>query len=122
MPLSQPDWLPPDELDEYRLVRLLGRGAMGQVYLAQDTLLDRPVALKFIAAVEPDPGQRQRFMVEARAIARLQHPNVVAIHRVGDVDGHPFIVSEFVRGEPLDRIEKPVPWERALAIGLGLSR
>src|ERR1700687_6017971 len=65
---------PPERFDEYRVLRALGRGAMGQVYLGHDTLLDRAVAIKFIAAVEPDERARERFLIEARAIARLQHP------------------------------------------------
>ncbi|WP_437829936.1 nSTAND1 domain-containing NTPase [Sorangium sp. So ce1153] len=117
-----PRWSPPDLFDEYRLVRLLGRGAMGLVYLAHDGLLDRSVAIKFIASVRPDETARQRFYVEARAIARLSHPNVVAVHRVGEVDGRPYLVAEFVRGRSLDEIERPIPWKRALTIGLGLAR
>src|SRR5205814_6933059 len=102
--------------------RLLGQGAMGHVYLAQDTLLDRPVAVKFIASVDPNPQERERFLVEARAIARLQHPNVVTIYRVGEVTGQPYLISEFVRGETLDKLAKPAPWQRALRIAQGLAR
>src|ERR1044071_10317662 len=91
---SCPAWSPPDEFGEYRLVRLLGTGTMGQVYLAHDLLLDRPVAVKFILAA--DAHARAQILDEARAIARLQHPNVVAILRVADLDGHPYLVSEFV--------------------------
>src|SRR5438552_1628166 len=65
---------PPEWIEEYRLLRPLGQGAMGQVYIAHDTLLDRPVAIKFLAACNPDAADRQRFVVEARAIARLSHP------------------------------------------------
>src|SRR5437879_769585 len=97
-------WRPPREFDGYRLLRLLGSGAMGQVFLGEDTLLDRPVAIKFIASLEPDSIARQRFSVEARAIARLQHPNVVAIYRVSEVLGRPYLVSEFVRGTGLHRL------------------
>src|SRR5262245_16135298 len=104
-------WQPPKTFDEYRLLRLLGGGAMGEVYLAQDTLLDRPVAVKFIASLAPDEAQRERFRTEARAIARVQHPNVVDIYRVGEVQRHPYLVSEFLRGESLDRLEKPLPWQ-----------
>ncbi len=100
----------------------LGRGAMGQVFLAHDTLLDRPVAVKFIAGGSPDPALRERFFVEARAIARLPHPNVVAVYRVGEVRGRPYLVSEFVRGRTLAELPKPVPPARLVEIGVGLAR
>lgn len=115
----RPTFSPPSEVGEYRIVRLLGRGAMGQVYLAHDTLLDRPVAIKFIAA-EPSPAVRERFLVEARAIARLTHPNVVSIYRVGEHAGRPYLVSEFVRGKSLSELPRPVSLEQGLRIGLGL--
>ncbi|HUH06094.1 MAG TPA: SUMF1/EgtB/PvdO family nonheme iron enzyme, partial [Kofleriaceae bacterium] len=114
-------WTPPLEFEEYRLLRLLGRGAMGQVYLAHDNLLDRPVAIKFITQYG-DAAARARFLTEARAAARLQHPNVVTIYRVGEIGDKPFIVSEFLRGRSMDQVAKPVPWERALELGLGLVR
>jgi len=103
-------------------VRQLGAGAMGQVYLAHDTLLDRAVAIKFISAIEIGAGARERFFTEARAVARLSHPNVVGIHRVGEIRQRPYLVSEYVRGTSIDAIAKPLPWERALKIGLGLAR
>jgi eukaryotic-like serine/threonine-protein kinase len=114
-------WRPPDEFEEYRLVRLLGRGAMGEVYLARDSLLDRAVAVKFVKAAK-DPVARARFFDEARAIARLQHSNVVAIHRIGEVAGHPYLVSEYVRGRPLDQVERPMAWRQVLDIALDLTR
>ena len=78
------------DLDEFRLVRPLGRGGMGLVYLAHDTVLDRAVAIKMIAAHQPGAASRQRFLIEARAIARLTHPNIVSIYRVGTApDGRP---------------------------------
>lgn len=119
---------PPAQLDEYRIIRPLGHGAMGQVYLAHDTLLDRKVALKFLMLPSPmsDGGMstilRERFYVEARAIARLSHENVVAVHRIGEWNGHPYLVSELVRGESLDRLPRPMPWQRVLEIGRGLCR
>src|SRR5689334_914162 len=85
-------------VDEYELIRPLGSGTMGQVFLAQDLVLDRRVAVKFISQESPSPTLRERFLVEARAIARLQHPNVVSIYRVGVVGGRPYLASEFVRG------------------------
>jgi serine/threonine protein kinase/formylglycine-generating enzyme required for sulfatase activity len=113
---------PPEELEEYRLVRPLGHGAMGQVYVAHDTLLDRPVAIKFVAGVELAPHLRERFFVEARALARLSHPNVVAVHRIGEVRGRPYLVYELVRGTPLSGLPRPVPSRQALEIAIGLAR
>ena len=81
-------WSPPStEFDGFCVLRPLGRGGMGRVYLGRDKLLRRPVALKFIAADNPDWAARERFLLEGRAIARLQHPNVVSIFRVGEVHG-----------------------------------
>ncbi|UQA63571.1 protein kinase [Polyangium aurulentum] len=122
MPLSRREWQPPSEFDGYRLIRLIGRGGMGSIYLAQDTLLDRPVAIKFIASVRPDATARDRFVVEARALARLSHPNVVAVHRVGEVDARPYLVAEFIRGRSLADLDKPLAWERVLRIGKDLAR
>ncbi|RKH45524.1 nSTAND1 domain-containing NTPase [Corallococcus sicarius] len=116
---------PPREFEEYRLLRPLGQGAMGRVFLAHDTLLDRQVAVKFIATPSgglPDATARARFFQEARAIARLQHPNVVAIHRVGEVRGQPYLVSELIRGESLDRLSRPVEGGQVLRLGIDLAR
>ena len=93
---------------------------MGEVYLGRDTLLDRPVAIKFISAIEPDALMREQFLTEARAAARIQHPNVVSVYRVGEINGRPYIISEFVRGQSLDSLPKPVSWQRALELGVGL--
>ena len=119
--LLAPIWKPPDEFDEFRVVRPLGAGAMGQVYLAHDTLLDRQVAVKFVHA-GTDPAARAHVLEEARAIARLQHPNVVAIYRVAEVDGHPYLVSEYVQGRGLHQLARPMPWRAVLDIALDLAR
>src|SRR5215510_6526908 len=121
MDLLGSEWQPPDEFDEFRIVRSLGVGAMGQVYLAHDLLLDRPVAVKFLLAAR-DAQARARILEEARAIARLQHPNVVAIYRVADLDGRPYLVSEYVPGRALHQLERPMPWRRVLDIALDLTR
>jgi eukaryotic-like serine/threonine-protein kinase len=115
-------WVPPEELDGFRVIRLLGRGGMGTVYLGHDDVLERPVALKFLSAAKPDVAARDRFLVEARAIARLQHPNIVGIYRVGEVHGQPYIAYELISGQSLDKLAKPVPWQRALELALGVAR
>lgn len=115
-------WTPPEVFDEFRLERMIGRGGMGVVYLAHDTTLGRSVAVKFIASSQPEPWVRAYFDTEARAIARLQHPNVVTVFRVGRVNGHPYIVSEYVVGQSLAELQLPVPWRRVLALGVGLAR
>src|SRR5262245_46877084 len=119
---QQAAWAPPAVFGEFRLDRMLGRGAMGVVYLAHDTSLDRRVAVKFIASRQPQPWVRAYFEIEARAIARLQHPNVVTVYRVGEVGGRPFIVSEYDDGASLADQPLPLPWRRALAYGAGLAR
>ncbi|WP_395835641.1 protein kinase [Archangium violaceum] len=121
-PLASESWTPPLQFDEFHLVRQLGRGGMGVVYLARDTSLDRLVAVKFIAAERPNPWVRTYFETEARAIARLQHPHVVTVFRVGEIEGHAYIVSEYVVGESLAELPRPMPWRRALVLGLGLAR
>lgn len=88
-------------LGQYRLVRLLGRGGMGSVYLARDLTLDREVAIK---VVKTDADSREvfdRFRREARTAARLSHPNIVPLHAFGEVEGMPYVVMGYVRGESL---------------------
>lgn len=83
--LDAATWNGPRRFDDFEVVRPLGRGGMGQVFLGHDVVLDRPVALKFTVADDPSAAVRARFLREARAIARLSHPNVVGIYRVGEV-------------------------------------
>ncbi len=116
------EWTPPAEFDEYRIVRLLGQGSMGRVYLARDTVLDRPVAVKFITHIVPDAEDRERFLVEARAVARVQHPNVVTIHRVGELENHPYLITEYVAGKSLSELATPVGWRKLLELGVGIAR
>jgi eukaryotic-like serine/threonine-protein kinase len=116
------DWEPPETFDEYRLIRLLGRGSMGSVYLAHDTVLDRSVAVKFVGNVAPDAEDRERFLVEARAVARIQHPNVMVIYRVGELEGHPYLITEYIHGKNLGELTIPLPWRKVLEMGIGLSR
>jgi formylglycine-generating enzyme required for sulfatase activity len=105
-----------------RILRPLGSGGEGRVYLAHDSLLQRWVAIKFLGRGPSNEVDRLRVLHEARAIAQLQHPHVITIHQVGEINGEPYLVTEFVRGENLRQIVKPVPWPRLLEIALGLAR
>ena len=88
--------------ERYRLDRPLGHGGMATVYLARDTELDRPVAVKVLAEnAAGDDGLRERFVREARLAARLSHPNVVSVYDAGEEDGRPYLVMEHVQGETL---------------------
>jgi len=88
--------------DRYRLIGLLGRGGMGEVYRADDLKLGQAVALKFLpAAVERDPARLARLLGEVRIARQISHPNVCRVYDVGDVDGHHFISMEYVDGEDL---------------------
>ncbi|HMG57601.1 MAG TPA: serine/threonine-protein kinase, partial [Kofleriaceae bacterium] len=100
--------------------RELGQGVTGKVYLAEDALLARPVAIKVIANV--DAGARQRFLFEARAVAKIHHPNVVGVYRAGTVGSRPYLASELVRGSPLSKLARPMAPAAALDIAIGLAR
>lgn len=113
-------WLPPSQFDEFRLLRKLGQGAMGQVHLAQDTLLQRRVAIKFLTAVRADPTQQQKFLLEARAIARVVSPRVINLFRVGETGGHPYLVSEYVAGQSLEQLAKPQSYPETLRLAIAL--
>ena len=112
---------PPRAFLEFRVLRPLGRGAMGEVFLAEDELLGRQVAIKFVRQADR-PEMRARFLLEARALARLQHPNVVTVHRVGEILGRPFLVSEWVKGQSLDHAALPLPEKTVLQVALQLAR
>jgi serine/threonine-protein kinase len=87
---------------EYSFERELGRGGMGVVYLARDVQLDRPVAIKLLlSALAASDDVRTRFLREARTAANLSHPNIVPIHRVGELAGIPFFVMTFIDGPTL---------------------
>ena len=119
--MSAAPFEPPRAFLEFRIVRPLGSGAMGEVFLADDELLGRQVAIKFVRQADR-PEMRARFLLEARALARLQHPNVVTVHRVGEVLGRPFLVAEWVKGQSLDQVPLPLPKATALQVAVQLAR
>ena len=95
----------------YEILGELGRGGMGVVYQARQVRLNRPCALKMIlAGAHANPEVGARFLAEAQAIARLQHPHVVQIHHIGEADGLPFLELEYISGGSLDRQLDGVPW------------
>ncbi|HUF24848.1 MAG TPA: protein kinase [Vicinamibacterales bacterium] len=86
----------------YRLVSRIGSGGIGDVYLAHDQTLDRPVAIKLLSRhTDADPGHLRRFHQEAKAVSALNHPHILVIHAFGDIDGRPFIATEFIEGQTL---------------------
>jgi serine/threonine protein kinase/tetratricopeptide (TPR) repeat protein len=93
-----------ETVSHYRILRKLGEGGMGEVYLAEDARLGRQVALKFLpASYQYDPDRRARFLKEARAASALRSPNIAAIYDIGEHDQSMFIVMEYVEGELLSR-------------------
>ena len=89
-------------LGPYEIGALLGSGGMGEVYRAHDVRLNRDVAVKVLSrAFATDPERLRRFEQEARAAAALNHPNILAVHDIGDFEGSPYIVSEMLEGETL---------------------
>ncbi len=91
----------PTRFGPYAVISHLGAGGMGDVYRAHDKRLDRDVALKVIRGGHGDEAARRRFELEARAVARLSHPNIVSIYDVGEEGGNPYIVQELVAGGTL---------------------
>ncbi len=106
-------------LGPYEIVAPLGAGGMGEVYRARDTRLDRDVALKTLREdIAADPDRRARFEREARTVAALSHPNIVALYEVGNADGVEYTVSELVDGAPLRALmqQGPMPARRVVEL------
>ncbi|HMX62275.1 MAG TPA: serine/threonine-protein kinase, partial [Candidatus Sumerlaeota bacterium] len=110
----------PKTIGKYRVVRLLGRGGMGMVYEGRDEALERSVAIKLIT---PElclyPEVYDRFRTEARAAARLNHPNIVNVYEFGDDVAEPYLVMEFVEGQDLSSlIKQKGPLQAAEVVGI----
>jgi TolB-like protein len=111
-------------LGPYEIQSPLGAGGMGEVYRARDTRLDRDVALKVIHShFAADADRLSRFTQEAKAAARLDHPNILVVHDVGSHEGNPYIVSELLEGESLrEMLGTPLPPKKAVGYALEIAR
>jgi uncharacterized RDD family membrane protein YckC len=120
------DGLVGTRLQHFNLERLLGRGGMGAVYYGTDLSLERPVAIKLLAPeIAHDPEVVARFEREARAQARMRHPNIAQIYFIGEDRGFHFFVMEYLEGPGLDAVlahAKPLPWVEALDYTLAAAR
>jgi len=115
---------PGDRIKHYEIEKLLGKGGMGEVYLAQDTKLDRKVAIKFLPPeLESDELTQTRFIREAKAAAALDHPFICKVYESGETDGISYIVMEYIEGQTLgDRMKsKPLSLNESLRIALEIA-
>jgi eukaryotic-like serine/threonine-protein kinase len=114
---------PGTRLGPYEILSTLGVGGMGEVYEAEDTRLKRRVALKVLhPAIASNPARRARFEKEARAVASLNHPNIVTIHSVEEYDDTRFLTMEIVDGGMIDRLIPPagLPLQQLLTYAIPL--
>ena len=112
------------QLGHYRVLEKIGEGGMGEVYLAEDTKLDRKVALKVLPPeLAEDEDRRARFQREAKAIAALNHPNIVTVHSVEEVEGTHFITMERVNGKTLTEVipKNGMPLDEFLELSIPLA-
>jgi serine/threonine protein kinase len=124
LPIDQSESLLGEQIGSYKIVSRLGAGGMGEVYLAEDTQLGRRVAIKLLPMkYAADERSRKLLMREARAAAKLDHPNICAIHEVGQYEGNSFIVMQYVEGETLaGRIERsPLNIREALDLAIQIA-
>jgi hypothetical protein len=113
-----------EQIGPYQIKALIGAGGMGEVYRAHDDRLSRDVALKLMTEdASGDATRLRRMQQEARAVARLSHPNVLGVFDVGSHDGRMFLVTELLEGEPLARVIErgPTPWRSALRIAAQIA-
>ncbi|MBP1607152.1 MAG: serine/threonine protein kinase, partial [Acidobacteria bacterium] len=111
-------------LGHYQVIDRIGSGGMGEVYRARDARLERDVAVKVLSGeLAASAEALGRFEREAKAVAALSHPNILAIHDLGIQDGMPFSVTELLEGESLGGrlVRGPMPWREAAEIGVAVA-
>jgi serine/threonine protein kinase len=115
---------PGQRLGQYKLVSLLGAGGMGEVWRAHDPDLQRDVAIKvLLPTYAGDPARLRRFEREARAVAMLNHPNLLVVHAVGNQGGRPYLVTELLDGGSLrDHMMRPLPPRQAIDFTIEIAR
>src|ERR1700752_784958 len=120
--LTQTDLLPGASIGPYEIIRRLGAGGMGDIYLAEDTRLGRKVALKPLPEhFTKDADRVRRFQLEAKAASALSHPNIITIYEIGQVDQLHYIVFEFVDGQTLRQRMTTAPLTIAEALQVASS-
>ncbi len=107
-------------LGHYRIVKKLGAGGMGEVFLAEDVRLDRKVAVKFLNdEFSKDADKLNRFVQEAKAASALNHPNIITVYDIGESEGMNYIAAEFIDGETLrERMKKRLTFDETLSISI----
>jgi serine/threonine protein kinase len=115
---------PGNRLGPYEILSPIGAGGMGEVYKARDTRLDRTVAIKVLPShLADNPGLKQRFEREARAVSSLNHPHICTLHDIGQQEGVGYLVMEYLEGVTLaDRLKKgPLPLDKALRYAIEIT-
>ncbi len=111
-------------INQYKIISAIGKGGMGEVFLAEDTKLDRKVALKILPPeFANDKDRMSRFVREAKSASALNHPNIITIYEIGESDGTHFIATEFIDGKTLNDYVKanPLNYKSALEIAIQVA-
>jgi len=115
----------PPRVAHYRVISKLGSGGMGEVYVAQDTRLDRKVAIKFLNdEFSRDSDKLKRFIQEAKAASALNHPNILTVYEIGEMDGKNYLATELIDGKTIREQlshKEPLPLNTILKIGVQVA-